>query len=213
TVDPEPEPEPEPATGNLVANGGFEEGDGDDFTNWTKQNGGDRMTAETTDVHGGSRALAVSNPGAGEPWHTQLTSSNMTTEIGVTYTASMWIKGDAGTVRFSSTSATGALYGPDFTVSSEWQLYTWEFEANDTAIGIVLDMGASAANYIVDDVSVAENLVGNGSFEEGDGDDFTNWTKQNGGDRMTAETIDVHEGLRALAVSNPGAGEPWHTQL
>ena len=212
-VEPEPEPEPEPAAANLVSNGGFEEGDGDDFTNWTKQNGGDRMTAETADVHGGSRALAVSNPGAGEPWHTQLISDNMTTEIGVTYTASMWIKGDAGTVRFSTTAAAGAIYGPDFTVSSEWQLYTWEFEANDTAIGIVLDMGASAANYIVDDVSVAVNLVANGGFEEGDGDDFTNWTKQNGGDRMTAETTDVYEGARAMAVSNPGDGSEWETQL
>src|SRR5690606_30895302 len=122
TVDPEPEPEQEPTAANIVLNGGFEEGDGDDFTNWTKQSGGDRMTAETSDVHGGSRALSVSNPGAGEPWHTQLISANMTTEAGVTYTASMWIKGDAGTVRFSTTAAAGAMYGPDFTVSSEWQL-------------------------------------------------------------------------------------------
>lgn len=213
TVDPEPEPEPESATENLVLNGGFEEGDGDDFTNWTKQNGDDRMTAETTDVHGGSRALAVSNPMGGEPWHTQLMSTNMTTEIGITYTASMWIKGDSGTVRFSTTSSAGDLYGPDFSVSSDWQLYTWEFEANDTTTRLALDMGATAANYIVDDVSVAVNLIANGGFEEGDGDDFTSWTKPNGADRMTAETTDVYEGSRALAVSNPADGEPWHTQL
>ena len=143
---------------NLVLNGGLEEGDGDDFTNWGKWNGADRMTAETSDVRGGARALRVVNSAAGNPWEAQFVSDEMPTEIGVEYTASMWIKGDAdgGVVRFS-TNETTAQYGPDATVTTDWQQVSWTFTATADNTRLVLDMGQSAATYIIDDILLVAN--------------------------------------------------------
>lgn len=142
---------------NLLLNGGLEVGDGDDFTNWGKWNGADRMTEETSDVHGGSRALMVVNAVDGNPWEAQFVSDAIETVVDATYTASVWIKGDPGTVRFSTNSAEEALYGGDYSVTSDWQQYTWEFTANDVSTNLALDMGASTATYLVDDIKITAN--------------------------------------------------------
>lgn len=142
---------------NLLANGNLEAGEGDEFENWGKWNGGDRMTAETNDVYQGARALKVVNPSAGNEWDTQFVSDAAITEVGGTYTVTFWIKGDEGTVRVSTAADAGNQYGPNLTVSSEWQQYSWEITANDVATRIILDMGSSAATYIVDDIKLIAN--------------------------------------------------------
>ncbi len=214
---------------NILLNGELELGDGDDFTNWSKFNGAERMTAETADVFEGSRAMKVMNEVDGNPWETQLASDAVTTEIDAQYTASVWIKGDDGTIRFSTNAQLGnEQYAGDFTVTADWTQYTWTFTATTEQTTLVLDMGSTLANYIVDGIALVkgdtalpapepegnpDNLAVNGDFELGDGDDFTNWSKFNGADNMTQETSDVHGGARALLVTNPADGNPWETQL
>src|SRR5690606_19216223 len=60
---------------------------------------------------------------------------------------------------------------------------------------------------------VGENLLLNGGFQAGDGDEFPNWAKFNGGDGITATTTDgeayIGRTLRAVAVG----GDPWRTEL
>ena len=119
-------------------------------------NGADRMTAETTEVHGGARALKVVNSAAANPWDTQFVSDPVSTEVDKEYTATMWVKGETATVRFSTNAGAGALYGPDYTITSEWQQVSWDFVANDTSISLVLDMGASQATFYVDDIELKE---------------------------------------------------------
>src|SRR5690349_14697609 len=58
----------------------------------------------------------------------------------------------------------------------------------------------------------AQNLIVNGSFEAGTGDIFTNWTKTNGAANLTAETVNIHGGLRALKAISTGANE-YNVQL
>ncbi len=225
-------PPPPPPAGDLVnilLNGELELGDGDDFTNWSKLNGAERMTEETADVFEGSRAMKVMNEVDGNPWETQLSSDAVATEVDAQYTASVWIKGDDGTIRFSTNAQLGnEQYAGDFTVTAEWTQYTWTFTATTEQTTLVLDMGTTLANYVVDGIALVkgdtafpapepegnpDNLAVNGDFELGDGDDFTNWSKFNGPDNMTAETTDVHGGARALLVTNPADGNPWETQL
>ncbi len=98
-----------------------------------------------------------------KPIYTQLASDEMATISGVEYTASMWIRAEAGSpgvggaVRFSTAAGAGAQYGGDFTVSEEWQEVIFTFTANDVLTRIVLDLGATAdAVYFIDDVSVLE---------------------------------------------------------
>ncbi len=214
---------------NLLLNGDLELGSDDDFTNWGKLNGAERLTAETIEVYSGARGLKVINEIAGNPWDTQFASDVVDTEIGEEYTASIWIKGDAGTVRFSTNAQLGEeQYVGDYTVTADWTQYSWTFTANTAQTALVLDMGTSMGTYYVDTIGVVkgdmplpaptppvviESLVLNGNLELGDGDDFTNWGKLNGGDRLTAETSDVYEGSRALKVVNPEEGNPWDTQF
>ena len=58
----------------------------------------------------------------------------------------------------------------------------------------------------------AQNLIVNGNFEAGTGDIFTNWTKTNGAANLTAETVNIHGGLRALKAISTGANE-YNVQL
>ncbi|MGB7392888.1 MAG: carbohydrate binding domain-containing protein, partial [Pricia sp.] len=234
-------PAPPPSAGgpqgpeNFILNGGFEDGDGDEFTNWGKFNGADRMTQETEDVFEGSRALRVENPEGGDQFLTQLVSDGVPTENGAMYTASLWIKGGPGTIRFSTNASDGstAQYGGDTEVTEDWSQIVFTFTANTDETQIVLDMGASAATYIVDDVQLIsggdpapapgggeptepegpENIVLNGGLEDGDNNEFANWSKFNGEDRMTQETEDVYEGDRAMRVVNPEDGEQFLTQF
>lgn len=213
----------------VLLNGGFEEGSGNDFTNWSKFNGGDFLTATTnaSEVRRGSRALKAVGDGR-DAWRTQMASDPITMTVGVEYTASFWIKGEAGSpgiggsVRMSTNASAGALYSANFTVTGEWQKIEWTFTANDPATRLVLDLGATAnAVYFVDDVSVteppaqpAENIVLNGGFEEGTGNDFTNWSKLNGADFLTATTVsaEVYRGSRALKAVGDGR-DAWRTQF
>src|SRR5690606_27252288 len=153
-------PPPPPPGENLLLNNGFEEGAGDDFTNWTKMNGPDLLTATTVaeEIRNGSRALRAVGFG-GDAWRTQLGSDAVETEVNANYVASMWIKAQAGspgvggTVRFST--APNALYGPDFTITTEWQKVEWPFTANEAATQLILDLGFVAnAVYFIDDVEV-----------------------------------------------------------
>ncbi len=212
---------PPPPPENLLLNGDLELGSGDDFDNWGKWNGADRMIEETTDIYEGARALKLINPEDGDPWSAQFVSDVVTLEVGELYTISMQIKGESngGIVRFSTNEGT-SQYGPNYTVNTAWQLVTWEITATDAATRVVLDLGTTAGTYVIDDiqvvlgtVAISENLALNGSLEAGSGDDFDNWGKWNGGDRMTSETTAVFEGARALKVINPEDGDPWSAQF
>jgi hypothetical protein len=138
-----------------LPNGGFEEGD--EFTNWSKLNGADLLTATTNadEVHGGSRAVRA----VGDSCRTQLASDFVPTEDGVEYAVSLWVKaapgpGNGGTIRMSTTCNGNAQYQEDVTVTTEWQKVEWQLTANSTETGIVLDLGATQdAVYFIDDVS------------------------------------------------------------
>jgi hypothetical protein len=213
---------------NLLDNGDLESGDGDDFSNWEKWNGGDGLTATTDEdqaYFGRSlRAVAV----GGDAWRTQFVSEPVATEVGVEYTLFMWIRaqpgspGDGGNIRFSTNP--DALYSDNYTITSEWQQIEWVFTANSEQTRVVLDLGAVAeAVYYIDNITlIATGLGGpqptdlllNGGFEEGEEDDFTNWEKLNGADLLTATTNadEVRSGSRALRAVGAGS-DPWRTQI
>ena len=213
---------------NLLLNGGFELGDGDDFTNWSKYNGADLMTATTTAGEAYfERSLRAVGFG-GDAWRTQLASDPVAMEVGVEYTLSMWVKaqqgtpGDGGNIRFSTSP--DALYSANYTITTEWQQIEWIITANTNPARIVLDLGViEGAVYFIDNVTlVATGLSGpqptdlllNGGFEEGTGDDFDNWNKFNGADLLTSTTNsnEVRSGDRALRAVGFG-GDAWRTQL
>ena len=209
---------------NLLGNAYFTEGEGDDFTGWGKFNGADRMT-QTTDALVGSRALAISNPNDGQQFETQLVSDGVATNDGEEYTVSMWIKGAGATVRFSTNPGVGGdQYAGDYVATDEWTQYAFTFTANSATTLIALDMGATTGEFVVDAVEMVsgtqpiglpsnDSVLLNGGFEAGEGDEFTNWNKYNGADRITEEATDVLSGSRGVAISNPNDGQQFETQF
>lgn len=208
---------------NLLANGYLAEGDGDDFTNWSAYNGGDNIFA-TTDALIGGRAATISNSADADPWSVQFVSDAIETVVGDEYTVSFWGKGNGEVVRFSTKPDASAQYGPDYTLTSDWQQYTWTITANEANTNISLDMGKSAGTFVIDVIEVVKgatalplpsdaSLILNGGFEDGSGNEFTNWGKYNGGDFIVEETSDVLSGARAVKVSNSAAGDPWSVQF
>lgn len=210
---------------SLLQNGYLTEGEGNDFTNWGKYNGADRMTEQSSEILVGNRALKVTNDVDGNPWETQFVSDAFPTTNGENYTASMWIKGDAATVRFSTNPGVGGdQYAGDYTATGSWTQYSWTFTANSDTTLLALDMGASAGEFYVDAIEVVPGDVAlplpsndselmNGDFEEGEGTSFTNWNVYNGDGRFSEEVVDVLSGGRALKVSNPVDGNPWESQF
>lgn len=210
---------------NLVANGYFGDGDGDDFTNWGKFNGSDRFSEERGDPLVGSRAVRVINPADGNPWDAQFVTDAFPTVDGEMYTASMWIKGSAVSVRFSTNPGVGGdQYAGDYTPTADWTQYSWTFTANSATTLLALDMGQTMGEFIIDAVEVVkgdkaldlpsnDSALLNGDLEVGEDDDFTNWGKFNGADRITQETVDVLSGARAAKISNPADGNPWDAQF
>jgi endo-1,4-beta-xylanase len=207
---------------NLLLNGNFEAGAGNVFTNWTALNGGSSLTSETTQIHGGLRALkAIPTGVAGEQWKLQLESDAVTTVIGKSYELSMWVKGaNAGnTVRFSNNIVT---YGSDVAVTTAWQKIFYTFTATATTTKIRLELGGSTAavnTFYVDDAAMydvsatSKNLIANGDLEVGSGDVTTNWSRSNNpNNNITAETLEIHGGNRALKIVSTGSNQ-WDVQL
>ncbi|WP_405295250.1 carbohydrate binding domain-containing protein [Algibacter sp. Ld11] len=210
---------------NLLANGYFGDGEGNDFTNWGKNNGADRMTEERSEPLVGSRAVKINNDVDGNEWETQLVSDAFSTVDGEKYTASVWIKGSPVSIRFSTNPGVGGdQYAGNYTATSDWTQYSWTFVANSATTLLALDMGKTKGTFIIDAVEVVTGEVAlplpsndsellNGDLEAGEENDFTNWSQNNGADRMTQETVDVLSGSRALRVNNGVDGNEWEAQM
>ncbi|WP_420834830.1 TonB-dependent receptor [Teredinibacter turnerae] len=208
------------------------DGSGDDFTGWSKLNSADTITAVTSDTCAGRGMQAVS--AGGDPWSVQVSSPEFDTTIGADYTATMWIKSSVAdaTMRFSTSALNGAQYGGDNVIGTSWQQVVWNFQPNSDATQLVLDLGASATTYLIDDVKIVPglepdpsscphtdggsagptNLLSNGGFESGDGDAFTDWTVENGASGVSATAAEVHGGSRALQAVAAGGNE-WDVQV
>ena len=131
-------------------NGNFETATGNDFANWTEVvSGSSIVTAETTDVHSGSKCVKFTIDGSSSL--AQTTQTVLT--VGRYYKATYWAKAD---------SATNAVVGDSNAVTNQiltstWTQYTTYFIATTTSF--ILKRGtASTANRTIyfDDVELTE---------------------------------------------------------
>ncbi|PHN01630.1 carbohydrate binding domain-containing protein [Flavilitoribacter nigricans] len=208
---------------NKVANSDLEDGSGDDFTDWTKLNGGDQMTEVTgADAYFG-RSLRIVGAAA-NPWNTQLASLPTPLNFGSEYTILLWARAEAAgaqmRVSVSQFDGNGAdyFYGETVDIPTEWTQLSWTFEVtNDLETHrVVLDMGMTDVPFLIDNVILIEtgaagppipqNLLANSGFENG----LDSWLLLNGSVEPTTE--EVHCGSQAIKVTGAG-GNPWDTQM
>lgn len=145
---------------NLIANGSFELGSGNEFTNWGKYNGGSMMTATTAagETYAGSRALKVVNTAdnPGGQWRVQLASDLFNTTVNTAYRVTYWVKAAnaGGSIRLSTGPT--AQYQGDQTISTTWSQITYTFTAKEAQSRILFDMGLKANTYYIDDVMIVD---------------------------------------------------------
>ena len=148
---------------NLIQNPGFEEGEGDDFTNWNKFNGAEYLvqTTEDENVHEGERALQVNGPGLPEPWQIQLVTDEINFVVGDDYTFTIWAKAETegGSIRFSTQPVATARYSDPYVVPTEWTQLSWTFSANEPIARVAMDLGLSNVTYYFDEAEMLGPIV------------------------------------------------------
>ena len=144
---------------NLLANGSFEDG----LESWAVLNGSIEPTTE--DAADGTNALKVTGAG-NNPWETQMAADAVPLVFGQRYGVKLMAKaiGDGAVMRISASRWNNSngddyFYGDDAMLTTEWAEYTWEFTVGkDIPDGhhIVLDMGASAQTFFIDNIILYE---------------------------------------------------------
>ena len=152
----------------LNLNGNLEEGDGDNFTNWGKWNGGSFQVATTVpgEYYRGSRALKVIRDGSlgSGQWRIQFVSDPVTTEIGASYTVYIWARAAVANAGFRvSLNPDTGFYPGDVAVTTQWQQFSFVIPGDriqNTATRIVLDLNGTntaVTTFYIDDIKVIKN--------------------------------------------------------
>jgi GH35 family endo-1,4-beta-xylanase len=215
---------------NYMPNPSFEDGTGNAFTNWLELNGSGfaNETTVPSEVKTGSRALkAISTiSDIGNTWRVQFASEPVRTPVGKTFTYSIYVKAanpggkikliTASPVTYTQLSSSAIVDVGNTT----WQKVSYNFVATEPNTFVAIDLAGNANTYFVDDMQLTSAdavVIGNGGFETGAGNNFTNWEKLNGASFFTATTTDQRTGSRALKAdvtgTQPNAGNAYSLQI
>ena len=200
----EPETPEEPEVGedttieNLVLNGDFEAG----LTNWTSNSGTKEIV--TDNVHGGSKALKLSNVGK---WAAGALSSAITATPNKNYVIEWWSYRVSGSDVFNLYIDGDHTFDPNNKVNwmsaseSGWTKHSVTITANASSFKLKFSAEAdgNTSTIIIDDVKVYEKApVVNGGFETGD---TSGWTVYSG---TAASTAAKHSGNYGLLAKCEG---------
>ncbi len=135
---------------NLFDNPGFEEGSGVDLQEipgWVLYKQSDAtgfLSINTTEAIEGNQCVMVEVTGvpAGGSWNLRFDHARrFSTEEGVTYTMSFWLKGDPGPITFSPSRGEqneagewGNLTSEEVTITPEWAEYHLTFESPENRL-------------------------------------------------------------------------------
>ena len=154
---------PDPAT--VVLNGGFEQHNSDDFTNWNQMDGpGVSTFADTTEYHSGGTSIRFENFSAGNPHGNDRIRQDLTVKPWHCYALTFWLKTE-GVVPASSLwirafkpDISGLLSHNTFNISStqDWTQYHLIFNSQEnTTVPIYIGIwSGESGRFWIDDVSV-----------------------------------------------------------
>lgn len=152
---------------NLLKNPGIEKG----VKYWNAVAGGAGRATFDIDSMGvvtGNHCMkgVVTTAGA-NPWDIQFTQSGFALLSGKQYEIRLKAKADVSgrpiNVSLLNAGTFGWFGGSTLTLTDVWKDYTFKVTPNQTALGLItIDLGAQAGTYRVDDLSVADPLLGTG---------------------------------------------------
>ena len=146
-----------PAPTCLISNGGFEQGSGNTFTDWSIFNviAGVTVSQETVMVRSGSRAVNVSVGANGNSFQPQLLTPLISVVPGATYKFSVYAKSansSTASIQMSTNNPSNVQqFSANLPVTINWTQVSAEFVANANQVRFVLNLGANANTYYLDD--------------------------------------------------------------
>ncbi|MGQ7869863.1 cellulase family glycosylhydrolase [Sunxiuqinia sp. sy24] len=155
--------EPTPVTRKALIKTDFEQ-DGD-MGGWNLYNSSGASSSGS--VSDGGLTLSITNTGT-ESWHIQLVLNNLNLENGKTYEVQLRAKGTDNRPISASTGMSQAPWNSysgnySFNMTTEFQTYSFSFQMqNDTDIKarLVLNLGYSDSEFILDEIAVYEISIG-----------------------------------------------------
>lgn len=142
---------------SLMTNGGFESG----LTGWAayNTNGATFSQGSASESFEGTSSLKVVNPtawGAGNGWRVQYASPSVNVTANTDYIILVSAKAASagGKIQIEGRSGSDTKYSGDLDVGTGWTTLTMAYTATTNSASVVLDLGAAANTYTVDNVKV-----------------------------------------------------------
>ncbi len=142
---------------NYMTNGGFENG----LTGWAayNTNGATFSQGSASEAFEGASCLKVANPtawGSGNGWRVQYASPSMTVTSTIEYIILVSAKAASagGKIQIEGRSGSDTKYSGDLDVGTGWTTLTMPYTATAGSAMVVLDLGAAANTYTVDNIRV-----------------------------------------------------------
>lgn len=145
---------------DLLTNGDFEDG----MSGWSNLAMGDAsatFSTETADVNSGSAALRADVTTAGtNAWDVQSIHSGWTSVQDNEYTLTFYAKSSESGSKITMVQQNETYSAQDFTLSTEWEQYTWEFVAQENDLQLKVHY-SEAGSFLFDDFSITGETLSN----------------------------------------------------
>jgi endo-1,4-beta-xylanase len=148
---------------NVVPNPGFENGTGNNFTNWVTQvdpSATATWEAETASPYQGSRAMKVNVVTPGQyQYSIQAYSDLFSLTPGAVYTFTFYAKASVNGAKFKAVIQNATYQEKTIFTTPSWQQYSFTFTANEPNVTIRLHFPAAGIFYF-DEFSIMKPLTG-----------------------------------------------------
>ena len=216
------ESNPDDVCENIITNSDFENGTVNGWGSWG--NSSSKAISNYGDGYEGGYCMVLTNPTDASSWRSQA-AWEMTNflEIGETYVFQFMARSNtpAGSlqVQVQNNENYGNQHGYNtFAVGESWVLCQYEFECTSEVNRILINFGAIAGDYYIDDFKFGKkieekliNVLGdNGKFEDGTLNSWGGW-----GNSSTRAISELGEGYNSdycMVMVNPTDADSWSAQ-
>lgn len=216
------EADPDDVCENIITNSDFEDGTLNGWGSWG--NGSSRRISDYGEGYEGGYCMILTNPTDASSWSAQA-AWDMTNylEVGATYVFQFMAKSTspAGSlqVQVQNSDNYGNQHGYNtFDVGESWILCQHEFECAGEVNRILINFGAIAGDYYIDNFKFGKkieermiNILGaDGKFEDGTLNSWGGW-----GNNSTREISELGEGYNSdycMVMTNPTDADSWSAQ-
>lgn len=203
---------------NLVTNGDFESGVTNGWNHLAGDGGVATYSGITVGAYDGTSLQAQIDTLGSNPWSVQSLGPSLTLTNGQSYILSFYGRASVDTTSVKIVLQNSAYAEQSFSLTTEWQRYSWTFTAGEENPSVRIQYLA-VATYQLDMISVipstpaaSSNLLYNGDFERGIADGWTNLAQDGGVARYKEVTSAAYAGVAMEVQVDTSGANSWSIQ-